>query len=257
MPWGWHEHRRGQRHHGYEVAATAMSDAFPELTHFSTRYEVLSKLGEGTTGRVYLVRHRQKQLVAALKVPNLDNPDERRERVPRFLCECRALALLGDDPNIPAIYDCGCISDCYFYTRSFASGATLRKRVEAGSVTLERGVQIIENVARTVHRVHAKGLMHRNLTPDNVIVGDGDAVKLIGFGIAAVNRPPISLPAMVPPTAVLGIPIVNDLQALLGMFNWFCATAGTSLPRRALKRLGQTRIATPREFAEALKGAFG
>jgi serine/threonine protein kinase len=97
------------------------------------------------------------------------------------------LASLAPYPNIPAVYELNETEQCFFYTREYVDGATLRESVEAGAIGHADGLRILADIRNALSSVHDNGLAHRNLGPDNVLVSRTGVAKLIGFSRATIT----------------------------------------------------------------------
>ena len=158
----------------------------PELadgTLVDGRYKVLSRLGAGGMAEVYLAEDGQLGRKIALKLLHrrfAEDPDF----VERFRREAQAAAGL-QHPNVVSIYDRGEWAGTYYIAMEYLPGPSLKAliRQEAPLAPLrviDIGIQILK-AARFAHR---QGIIHRDFKPHNVIVCDGDHVKVTDFGIA-------------------------------------------------------------------------
>jgi hypothetical protein len=156
------------------------------------RYHVLSKLGEGGMGRVYLAEHIRMGRRCALKVMNpalLHDPDS----VSRFNREA-ANASRITHPNVAAIYDFGETPEGIVYlAMEFVEGASLAAVLEReGGLTERRTIALACQIADALAAAHDLDIVHRDLKPDNIMVtrsrGDQELVKVVDFGIAKATR---------------------------------------------------------------------
>jgi len=154
-------------------------------------YQIVSQIGEGGMGVVYLGRHSILGRPAAIKVlhPELS---QRREIVGRFFNEARA-ATASRHPGIVEIYDFGFLPDgAAFIAMEFLEGESLASRLRRERrIPAIAAIQIGRQIAAALHAAHTKGITHRDLKPDNVfLVPDpeiGERVKLLDFGIAKLT----------------------------------------------------------------------
>src|SRR4051812_23239736 len=152
------------------------------------RYRVLSLLGEGGMGRVYLAEHVRMGRKSAVKVlnPALAASDD---GVTRFNREA-ANASRINHPNVASIYDFGETSDGTLYlAMEFVEGETLTALLAREvRVDVVRAAQLIKQAADALAAAHHLGIVHRDLKPDNIMIArqlDGkDWVKVVDFGIA-------------------------------------------------------------------------
>jgi TolB-like protein/Tfp pilus assembly protein PilF len=145
-------------------------------------YEILASLGAGGMGEVYRARDTRLGRDVAVKVlPEGVSNDP--HALARFEGEARAIAALSH-PNILALYDVGEASGVHFAVSELLEGETLRDVISRGALPIRGALEISEQIARGLAAAHEKGLVHRDVKPENVfITKDGDA-KLLDFGLA-------------------------------------------------------------------------
>lgn len=147
------------------------------------KYRCEARIGEGGMGVVYRACDVQTGMVCAVKVLFAQGRAE-GPRVERFRKEAR-LAAAVRHPNCVAIYDYGEVAGRLFYlVMEWVDGRSLDAVLDGRAMALERVVAIVEQVCAALAAVHAAGIVHRDLKPHNVMLCDGDVVKLIDFGIA-------------------------------------------------------------------------
>lgn len=151
-----------------------------------THYEIVSKLGAGGMGQVYLAQDLQLRRNVALKTltPELTR-DERALR--RFEHEARAASALNH-PNILTIFEFGHADGLHFIVSEFVEGPTLRQRQLDGGLELTAILDIAVQIAGALAAAHAEGIVHRDIKPDNVIVRNDGIVKVLDFGIAKLSE---------------------------------------------------------------------
>lgn len=177
------------------VSASAGSDSSEGAkrllgTTIGGRYKVLSLLGEGGMGAVYLVEHALMRKRMALKVLNAEL-SKNREMVARFEREAMAAAHL-EHPNVVAATDLGRTDEgSLFLVLEFIDGKSLREHLAFGPLSPQRVIHIARQITSALHRAHSVGIIHRDLKPENVMVlnreGDPDFVKVLDFGLAKVR----------------------------------------------------------------------
>jgi len=156
-------------------------------THLG-RYEVLSKLGAGAMGDVYLAHDSNLSRTVALKVlPHDVASDE--SRMLRFSQEARAISALNH-PNIITIHEVAHIDSTHFIAVEFVKGLTLRERLAEEQLLLKDIIDIAEQVARALEAAHEAGIVHRDLKPENIMVRHDGYVKVLDFGIAKLSEQP-------------------------------------------------------------------
>ena len=170
---------------------------------FGPRYEVLDLLGRGGMGEVWRVRDRALNRVVALKAIRSDAPD-RSALVDRFFEEAQATAQL-EHPGILPVYHSGTLPDGrLYYTTPEVRGRTLREVVHAihGGVrtgdepawTMLRAVDVVRDAAEAVGYAHSRGVIHRDLKPGNILVGDHGEVLVVDWGLVKVLKDPPRAP---------------------------------------------------------------
>ena len=144
-------------------------------------YEVLSPLGAGGMGEVYLARDTRLGRNLAIKLlPNSHRLDD--ERVRRFEREARAASALNH-PNIITIYDIGSCDAGRFMVMELVEGVTLREMLAAGPA-LASLAPLGGQIAKALAVAHAAGIIHRDIKPANIMVRKDGYVKVLDFGLA-------------------------------------------------------------------------
>jgi serine/threonine protein kinase/TolB-like protein len=153
-----------------------------QLAHYS----IISLLGSGGMGEVYLAEDTRLRRKVALKMlaPEL-TLNERGLR--RFEQEAHAASALNH-PNILTIYEFGQANGMHFIASEFVDGATLRKKIIAGKLDLNGAIDIGIQIARALAAAHDCGIVHRDIKPENVIVRADGLVKVLDFGIAKLSE---------------------------------------------------------------------
>lgn len=151
-----------------------------------SHYKVLEKLGEGGMGVVYKALDTKLQREVALKfLPQFLSTDSiERER---FYQEARAAAALSH-PNVAVIHEIGEHEERLFLAMELVEGETLKERVEKGGSLptikiLEIAIQMCEGLAAA----HEKGIVHRDIKSDNIMLTPKNLVKIMDFGLAKVK----------------------------------------------------------------------
>lgn len=146
--------------------------ALPDLT--GTRYELESEIGRGGMGVVYAARDRDLDRRVALKV--LDAP---------IAGEAQLIACL-EHPSVVPIYEMGTLPDGRsFYAMKLVSGAPLDRYI-VGAHTLSERLRVVRRVGEVVAFAHSRGTIHRDLKPQNVMVGEFGEVYVMDWGVAGV-----------------------------------------------------------------------
>ncbi len=154
------------------------------------RFTIEALLGEGGMGTVYRAVDTRLERRVALKLLRMDTEvpaDDRASGAERLLREARAAATL-EHPNAIGIHDVGEIGDTPYIAMELVVGRTLRAYVGDPGVSLASRLEWLTDVARALAAAHARGLVHRDIKPDNVMVREDGKVKVLDFGIASLPR---------------------------------------------------------------------
>jgi ABC-type branched-subunit amino acid transport system substrate-binding protein len=155
------------------------------------RYKLLRLLGRGAMGYVYCAsdtRLRRKVALKLLRAPTDTNAGfERAASIERMLREARAAAAL-EHPNIVTIYDVGEVTlggkpSC-FIAMELVEGTPLRDYIGQRDVPLAMRVAWLSDIARALAFAHGRGIIHRDVKPDNVMIRKDGVVKVLDFGLA-------------------------------------------------------------------------
>ena len=150
-------------------------------------YEVLSALGAGGMGEVYRARDTRLSRDVAIKVlPAERLADEHRRR--RFQQEARALSSLNH-PHIVTIYEVESAGAVDFIVMEFVRGSTLDQLIPSRGFRVSELLRIAVPVAEALAAAHARGIIHRDVKPANLMVGDDGVVKVLDFGLAKLLEP--------------------------------------------------------------------
>ena len=145
------------------------------------RYRVDAVIGQGGMGTVYRAHDARLERHVALKV--IADGAASAEAKARLQREARAAAAF-DHPNAVSIFDVGEIDGAPYIVMELVAGRTLRETVGAGSMPTPTRVAWLKDVARALGAAHKRGLVHRDVKPENVMVRDDGVVKVLDFGIA-------------------------------------------------------------------------
>jgi eukaryotic-like serine/threonine-protein kinase len=153
-------------------------------------YQIVAALGAGGMSEVWIAEHSLLGRRAAIKVLRAEL-SRRSEVVTQFFHEARITTAVAN-PGIVQVFDFGFHTDGSAYTvMELLEGETLDRRLaRSGVLAADDALQIVRQVARTLGVVHARGVVHRDLKPDNIFlvrdleVTGGERAKLLDFGIA-------------------------------------------------------------------------
>jgi serine/threonine-protein kinase len=174
---------------GHEMSAAAVQSAryMPPVVPGTqlAHYTILSMIGAGGMGEVYLAEDTRLRRKVAIKMlaPELTG-DQRGLR--RFEQEAHAASALNH-PNILTIYEFGQAAGLHFIVSEFVEGVTLRQKMSGARLELNIAVEIAIQIAGALAAAHACGIVHRDIKPENVIVRSDGIVKVLDFGIAKLS----------------------------------------------------------------------
>ena len=158
------------------------------------RYELLSLIGEGGMGLVYLAEQKEpvrRKVVLKIIKPGMDS----KQVVARFEAERQALAVL-DHPNIAHVFDAGATAaGMPYFVMEYVKGMSITRYCDEHKLNIEQRLRLFEQVCEGVHHAHQKGIIHRDLKPSNILVsvhGDRAVPKIIDFGIAKAIMQPLT-----------------------------------------------------------------
>jgi serine/threonine protein kinase/Tfp pilus assembly protein PilF len=145
-------------------------------------YEILAAIGKGGMGEIYRARDSRLGRDVAIKVlPEQLAKDS--EALSRFESETKALASLSH-PNILSIFDVGEEQGILFAVTELLEGETLRSRLEREPITVEDFLQINLSITSALSAAHSRGVVHRDLKPDNIFITKDNQIKILDFGLA-------------------------------------------------------------------------
>jgi Tol biopolymer transport system component len=151
-------------------------------------YEVVAPLGAGGMGEVYRARDPRLGREVALKVLPEDFA-QHADSLRRFEVEARAVAALSH-PNILSIFDTGREGDVLFVVTELLEGETLRDRLRQGPLGPRQAADVVARAAEGLAAAHEKGIVHRDVKPENLFLTADGRVKVLDFGLAR-HDPPI------------------------------------------------------------------
>jgi serine/threonine protein kinase len=171
-----------------------------------SRYQILSLLGAGGMGEVYLAEDTRLKRKVALKVlPEVIGKDQVRaddsgqpwdewvrasarlqawlDRLSRFEQEAIAASALNH-PNILTIYEFGAEGGAHFLAAEFVDGETVRSYLQHAPLEVEKALDIAIQAAQALDAAHRAGIVHRDIKPENVMIRNDGIVKVLDFGLA-------------------------------------------------------------------------
>src|SRR5438105_5659640 len=181
---------------GSFLAAGAMKDAAKMLVEDKSlslvgkelgHYQVLSLLGAGGMGDVYLaedIRLKRKVALKLLPAELTANQD----RLRRFEQEAQAASGLNH-PNIITIHEIGQVDGLNFIVTEFITGETLRQRMATARMDRPAVLDVAIQAASALTAAHAAGIVHRDLKPENIMLRPDRLIKVLDFGLAKLTEP--------------------------------------------------------------------
>ena len=174
---------------GAPLPQEAKSDPLIGRT-LSGKYKIVSQLGEGGMGAVYVGEQTMGTSVRKVAIKTLHAHLSRDASIrARFQRECGTMAGLHH-PNTVQVYDFGTSEDgILFIVMEFVQGKSLATVLETeGALAPPRAIKVLEQICGSLAEAHEQGIVHRDLKPENVVLADRagqhDVVKLLDFGIA-------------------------------------------------------------------------
>jgi serine/threonine protein kinase len=167
--------------------AEHLQPLFPEL-------KIGEVIGSGGMGCVFQARQIKLDRTIALKILPKELSDDALF-TERFAREARAMARLNHN-GIVGIHDFGSVQNTHFLILEYLDGSNLRELEEAGSVSAEEVILIIEQICAALEYAHAEGVIHRDIKPENILFDQSGRVVLADFGLARLamdSSAPVSL----------------------------------------------------------------
>ena len=155
----------------------------PDQVRFIGNYELLEVIARGGMGIVYKARHTTLDRTVALKMLSPKSHESHDQS--RFQSEAEAAAAL-EHPNIVAIYDVGAHEHLPFYSMQFIDGADLREHLRDGPLPAVKAARLLVKLADAVEYAHQRGVLHRDLTPGNVLIDKRGEPYVADFGLAKI-----------------------------------------------------------------------
>ena len=172
------------------VAAGLLADGPTDalIGQLVSRYKIVSLIGAGGMGQVYLAEDTELGRSVALKLlPEHFTNDS--DRVRRFRQEARAASALNH-PNIITIHEIGKAGERHYIATEFIDGETLRARLEGGRLRQSEALDVATQMASALAAAHDAGIIHRDVKPENVMIRRDGYVKVLDFGLAKLTERP-------------------------------------------------------------------
>src|ERR1041384_3527910 len=153
-----------------------------------SHYKILSKLGAGGMGEVYLAQDTSALgRTVALKLLSPEVASH-KDRLQRFTQEARTVSNLNH-PNILTVYEFGQTESTSFIATEYIDGLTLRQHLTGGRAKLSELLDLAIQITAALNAAHEAGVAHRDLKPENVMVRKDHIVKVLDFGLAKLAEP--------------------------------------------------------------------
>jgi eukaryotic-like serine/threonine-protein kinase len=151
------------------------------------RYQILSLIGSGGMGQVYLARDtRLGRLIALKLLPSHLTQDT--ELVRRFKKEAQAIVSLNH-PNILTIHDFGETKGVHYIATEYVEGKTLRQHLDEQKISLTELLDVAIQIVSALEAAHHAGIVHRDIKPENIMIRPDGFVKVLDFGLARITKP--------------------------------------------------------------------
>jgi hypothetical protein len=145
-------------------------------------YAILGELGRGGMGVVYKAMHLALKRIVALKMV-LAGGHASPQALARFRIEGEAIARLAH-PNIVQVFEVGAHNGLPYCALEFVDGGSLEAKLKGGPLPPDEGARLVRALAAAMHRAHSRNIIHRDLTPANVLLTADGAPKVTDFGLA-------------------------------------------------------------------------
>ncbi len=145
-------------------------------------YEITARIGEGGMAVVYKGYQKSLNRYVAIKVLRAELAQD-KEFVERFRREALSVADLSH-PNILHVYDAGFADGVYYIVMAFVDGGSLKEMILRGPVDMDYALSIAAQVADALQHAHQRGLVHRDVKPNNILISRDGRPLLTDFGIA-------------------------------------------------------------------------
>jgi serine/threonine protein kinase len=200
-----------------EIVAEAFNEAeSQDLVGLKVgHYEVLSLLGAGGMGKVYLAQDTRLARKVAIKILPSEYTSN-KSSVRRFVQEAQAASALNH-PNIITIYEIGEAAGTRYLVTEYIDGQTLRQRLADGRLDLLGATEIVLQVASALAAAHEAGIIHRDIKPENLMVRRDGIVKVLDFGLAKLIERPVQVIDSEAPTMAK---VNTDAGIVMGTANY-------------------------------------
>ncbi len=151
------------------------------------QYKILSSIGKGGMGEVFLAQDTKLDRKVALKILPAEFAED-ADRMSRFVREAKSASALNH-PNIITIHEIGESDGTHFIATEFIDGKTLGDYKQANLLNYKSALEIAIQVASALDEAHQAGIVHRDIKPDNIMIRANGLAKILDFGIAKLSAP--------------------------------------------------------------------
>ena len=178
-------------------------------------YKIISEIGSGAMGNVFLAEDPRLNRRVALKLLPAEFA-ENQDRLRRFQREARAVSALNH-PNILTIHEVGRIDSLNFIVAEFIEGETLRNRIRRQRLPVREALGIAIQIASALAAAHKAGIVHRDVKPENIMLREDGIVKVLDFGLAKLTQRQLSATDTEAPTLTT---LTTDPGTMMGTVNY-------------------------------------
>ncbi len=147
-----------------------------------SHYRIISKLGAGGMGEVYLAQDTKLDRKVALKILTSELASK-SDRMERFIREAKTAAALSH-PNIAQVFEIGEHDGIHYIAMEFIDGVTLRDKIHREHTELRKLLRHLQHIAEGLSKAHTAGVVHRDLKPENIMITTDGHAKILDFGLA-------------------------------------------------------------------------
>ena len=179
---------------------------------FAGRYRIIRLVGRGGMGVVFQAEDVRLKRFVALKFLGA-SLSAQQEAKSRFLREAQVAAAL-DDPHVCTVYEAGEYQGHAYLAMAFIDGPTLKERIAAGPLPIAEVVSLAKDLAAGLAAAHARGIVHRDIKPGNVLIAGQAGARITDFGVARMasgghttaTQGVLGTPAYMSPEQIQGLP---------------------------------------------------
>lgn len=151
------------------------------------QYKIISAIGKGGMGEVFLAQDTKLDRKVALKILPPEFAED-KDRMIRFVREAKSASALNH-PNIITIYEIGESDGTHFIATEFIDGKTLNDYKKANPLNYKSALEIAIQIASALDEAHSANIVHRDIKPDNMMIRSNGLAKILDFGIAKLSTP--------------------------------------------------------------------